>query len=128
MIVLDMVNWNNLEVSFPPAILTAAVASVGFSFWIRFRKGYFPRVRHVAYQFVFSLTATMIISHEWLDAQKRNKDALRRMMSTTEKRIEIRSKSADAIQVPVEEFDAATGVNAETETFKLLSSTEKSSP
>lgn len=121
-----MIDPDLIQIAVPPSVLTSAVATLGFAYWIRYRKGYFPRPRHIATQFLFSLSATTFVSYKWLDSQRRSREAVRRMMATAEKTIEIRSKSSDAPSVPVDEYDAATGVVAERETAALLNQVTRS--
>lgn len=108
------------QISFPPSLLTSGVTTLGFSIWIRYRKGYFPRPRHIAAQFLFSLSATIFVSYKRLESQKRSRAAVRRMIDSSEKTIEILSKSSDALKVSVDEYDNATGVVAEKETAALF--------
>ena len=53
--------------------------------------------------------------------QSRDREALRRMMQITEGTMEVRSESAGAVPVPVDEYDRATGVNGEVVTARMLS-------
>ena len=115
-----MIDPNLLQISSPPSLLTSGVATLGFSLWIRYRKGYFPRPRHITAHFLFSLSATILVSYKRLESQKRSREAVRRMIDSTEKTIEIRSKSSDALKVSVDEYDDATGVVAEKETAALF--------
>jgi hypothetical protein len=111
----------------PPAALTSSVATFGFALWVRYRYGYVPRMRHISAQFMLSFVASMGIGYQWLLARRRTRDALGRMMRATQGTIEIRASESGATRIPIHEFDAATGVNAEEESRKLLDRSSYSS-
>jgi hypothetical protein len=74
----------------------------------------------MAIQFAFSSTAAMIIGYRWMESQKRSRDSLRRMMDITEGTLVVSYESSEALRLPVQEFDDATGVNGEDETRRLF--------
>ena len=116
-----------IYIAAPPAALTSSVATFGFTLWVRYRYGYLPRARHISAQFMLSFVASLGIGYQWLLAQRRTREALGRMMRATEGTIEFRATESGATTIPIHEFDAATGINAEEESRKLLDSSRYSS-
>jgi hypothetical protein len=114
------VSEDRFEVAFFPSMLTATVATLGYSGWLRFRRGSFPAPRYIGSHFVFSLVASYLLTVSWLDSRNRSQEALRRMIAATEGRIEITAADSNTSPIPTAEFDHATGVDGERESERLL--------
>lgn len=111
---------DRLEIGLFPSVLTATVATLGYSGWIRFKRGSFPPIRYTCAQFAFSLASALWASFAWLEGRDRNHDALKRMMANTDKRIEIISATSGTSPIPIQEYDDANGVDTERKTVDLM--------
>ncbi len=69
-----------LGVAIPASVGTSTVATAGFSFWYRMRKGSFPRCLHIFTQAGFSLCGGLVVSYYWLLSKQRQREAFMRMM------------------------------------------------
>ncbi len=122
---ISMVDFNLLSISLVPSLSCSIVSTGGFVGWIRLRKGFYPRRKDIGAQLLFSFGASLLLSYQWLQSKRRSREALLRMKNVTDGLIEIRSPGSGAVPIPPEEFDRATGMNAEEENRKLFKLVEK---
>jgi hypothetical protein len=120
-----MVDMGAINIALVPSLGTASVATLGYAGWLKFRRRVPVAPRELLLQFSLSFVATLFVGHGILQSKRRSREAFDRMMRMTEGTTHVHFTGSGSTKIPVEEYDAATGVNAEEETRKILELADK---
>lgn len=90
------INEDHLRIIVSPSIATSAVATLGFSFWSRIRKGRFPPRNQIVTQAIFSFCGGMLATHFWLKTREREKESFNRMLRMAAGTYEVKDMSSGA--------------------------------
>ena len=120
-----MVDLDAMKITTVPSLATASVATMGYMGWLKFRRGVRVNPREILLQFSFSFAASLFVGYKLLQSKKRSREAFHRMMKSTEGATHVQYFGSGADKIPVQEYDAVTGVNGEEETRKAFALVEK---